>query len=177
MGRDLLVNHLEEIFGRHVRRQSLCLAVAATMQAVEVATQGTLPKELPQRMQLLVVLAKLTFEFEPNLLFQRENRHLLLVNFHFHAVLLNRVLELDRTHAVHTLKFPSDRVSSGGINGGRIFLNGISGHTIHARLEPAGRESQHGERRHEHLARPHQPICFQSFHHAIYNLTIYNVLT
>jgi hypothetical protein len=41
------------------------------MTAPQVASQRALPKELPQRVQLLQVLPEPTFQFEPDTLFKR----------------------------------------------------------------------------------------------------------
>ena len=57
MRRDRLINHTEEVFGGHVGCDFATRAVTTTMQAMHIAAERRLPKELLQRMQLLKVLA------------------------------------------------------------------------------------------------------------------------
>jgi hypothetical protein len=64
MRSDGLVNHTEEVLGRHVGCYFAAGAVATTVETMHIATERGLPKQLLQRMQLLEILATQAFEFE-----------------------------------------------------------------------------------------------------------------
>jgi hypothetical protein len=64
MRRNGLINHTKKILGRHVGCDFAARAVTTTMQAMHIAAEGGLPKELLQRVQLLEVLATQSLEFE-----------------------------------------------------------------------------------------------------------------
>jgi hypothetical protein len=51
------INHTEEVLGGHIGCDLGAGAVATTVEAMDIATEGGLPKELLQRVQLLEVLA------------------------------------------------------------------------------------------------------------------------
>jgi hypothetical protein len=61
-----LINHTKEILGGHVGCDLAAAAITTTMQAVHIATEGGLPKELLQRVQLLKVLAAKPLKFKYN---------------------------------------------------------------------------------------------------------------
>jgi hypothetical protein len=61
---DGLVNHTEKILSGHVGCDLGARAVTTTMQAMHIAAEGGLPKELLQRVQLLEVLAAKTLKLE-----------------------------------------------------------------------------------------------------------------
>jgi hypothetical protein len=62
MRRDLGVDDVEEVFGRHVRRLDGGDAIASAMQTMHIAAKGGLPEELLKRMELLEVSAPQTLQ-------------------------------------------------------------------------------------------------------------------
>jgi hypothetical protein len=57
MRSDGLVNHTEEILGRHIGCDFGAGAITTTVKTMDIATECGLPKELLQWVQLLEVLA------------------------------------------------------------------------------------------------------------------------
>jgi hypothetical protein len=66
MRSDGLVNHTQEVLGRHVGCYFTAAAITTTMQAVDIAAKRGLPKQLLQGMQLLKVLAAKPLKLEYN---------------------------------------------------------------------------------------------------------------
>ena len=64
MRRDGLVNDTEKVLDGHVGCNFAAGAVATTVQTMDIATEGRLPKELLQRVQLLEVLAAKPLKLE-----------------------------------------------------------------------------------------------------------------
>ena len=64
MRRDGLINHTQEVLGRHVRCDLGAGAVASTVETVYITAERGLPKELLQRVQLLKVLAAQPLKLE-----------------------------------------------------------------------------------------------------------------
>ena len=64
MRSDGLVNHTEEVLGRHVGCYFATAAITTTMQAMDIAAERGLPKELLQWVQLLKVLAAKPLKLE-----------------------------------------------------------------------------------------------------------------
>ena len=64
MRSDGLINHTQEVLGGHVGSDLAAAAVATTVQAMHIAAESGLPKELLQRMQLLKVLAAKPLKLE-----------------------------------------------------------------------------------------------------------------
>ena len=58
------VDHMQEILSRHVGNNGILFAVASAMQAMEVASKRTFPKELMQGMQFRLVVTNLPFYFQ-----------------------------------------------------------------------------------------------------------------
>ena len=64
MRRDGLVNDTEKILGGHIGCNIAAGAVTTTMEAMDIAAERGLPKELLQRVQLLEVLAAQSLQFK-----------------------------------------------------------------------------------------------------------------
>jgi hypothetical protein len=64
MRSDGLVNHTQEVLGRHVGCYFATAAITTTMQTMHIAAERGLPKELLQGMQLLKVLAAKPLKLE-----------------------------------------------------------------------------------------------------------------
>ena len=78
------IEHLKEIFLGHVLAFGLHLTVAATMSALQIAAQGTLPEQLTQRMFITCHLLLLPPQFKGYFLLKGQR-----CRFHFFCILMS----------------------------------------------------------------------------------------
>jgi len=63
------IKHFQEIFQRHVRGSNFFGTIAATVDAIQVATQGALPEQVCQFVQFTLIPFMLLKEGKDNFLF------------------------------------------------------------------------------------------------------------
>ena len=76
-----MVNHTQEVFGRHVGCYFATAAITTTVKTMDIATECGLPKELLQWVQLLEVLAAQPLKLEYDAL--AEVHYLFLLELEF----------------------------------------------------------------------------------------------